>query len=169
MNYNPNNWYWIVAGSTTEVWASARTQYVPLTDATYTAWLAAGNLPTRILNAAELVDVLTVQWLPSVMAQGVTITSTATPALNSTYAVDQASLANISALATGIAAGKGLPGGGSTFNYPDATGTMQAFTSANFLAFAAAIETYDYAYTQALAALVSGSTATLPASALTIP
>jgi hypothetical protein len=168
MRYSPSNWYWIVAGSTTQVWASARCAYVPVTDATYVAWLAAGNSPTNIASANSLWQVLVAQWLPNAMGGGVAITSTGTPALNSTYATDPNSIANIVALSTGIAAGKPLPGGGSSFNYPDATGAMFAFSSANFLNFAAAVEGLIYNAQQALSTLVNGGSAAMPSPALTI-
>ena len=57
-DYNPANWYWIVAGSTTQVFSSASGNYVTMADATYQAWLAGGNAPTRIASEAELGDVL---------------------------------------------------------------------------------------------------------------
>ena len=56
--YNPYDWYWIVAGSTTQVYSSKSGDYVPVADATYQAWLVQDNLPTRILNEAELGEVL---------------------------------------------------------------------------------------------------------------
>jgi len=56
--YNASNWYWIVAGSTTQVYASARVAYVPVNDATYVAWLATGNVPTKIASEQDLWDVL---------------------------------------------------------------------------------------------------------------
>ena len=56
--YTPSNWYWNVGQSTTQVWSSARAQYVPLTDTTYVAWLAAGNVPTPIADIASLQIVL---------------------------------------------------------------------------------------------------------------
>ncbi len=48
MMYNRSNWYWLVAGNTTQVYSSATGAYVPSTDATYEAWLASGGIPTRI-------------------------------------------------------------------------------------------------------------------------
>jgi hypothetical protein len=57
-NYNPSNWYWAVGGSTSQVWSSAAAAYVPATDATYAAWLAAGNAPTPIDSEASLAAVL---------------------------------------------------------------------------------------------------------------
>ena len=56
--YNPNNHYWVVAGSASEVYSSAVNDYVPIADATYVAWLAKGNIATRIASEAELGDVL---------------------------------------------------------------------------------------------------------------
>jgi hypothetical protein len=63
--YTPANWYWIVAGSTTQVWSSAATAYVAVTDATYQAWLAAGNVPTPIDSEASLAQVLALRGLPT--------------------------------------------------------------------------------------------------------
>ena len=47
-NYNVQNWYWIVAGSTTQVYSSAAAAYVSVSDAIYLSWLAAGGVPTKI-------------------------------------------------------------------------------------------------------------------------
>jgi hypothetical protein len=57
-NYDPKNWYWIVAGDETRVFSSATGNYVPANDATYVAWAADGTMPTRILNETELGEVL---------------------------------------------------------------------------------------------------------------
>jgi hypothetical protein len=56
--YNPRNWYWRVAGSDTQRYSSASGVYVPVSDATYLAWVANGGVPTNILNEAELGEVL---------------------------------------------------------------------------------------------------------------
>jgi hypothetical protein len=56
--YNVANWYWIVGGDETQVYASARAATVPTTDATYQACLAAGVMPTRIDSMDNLKDVL---------------------------------------------------------------------------------------------------------------
>jgi hypothetical protein len=56
--YTPENWYWIVAGSATQVFSSASGTYVPITDATYLTWTADGTLPTSIASEAELGEVL---------------------------------------------------------------------------------------------------------------
>jgi hypothetical protein len=46
LNYTVQNWYWVVGGS--QVYSSASASYVPATDTTYAAWLAAGGVPTKI-------------------------------------------------------------------------------------------------------------------------
>ncbi len=65
LNYNPSNHYWIVAGSTTQVYASARVIYVFVADATYMAWLAAGHVVSKIDTEQNLADVLASYGLPT--------------------------------------------------------------------------------------------------------
>jgi hypothetical protein len=52
--FNPQNWYWAVGGSTTQVYSSVSNTYVPVADATYAAWLAAGNNPAPIPAEADI-------------------------------------------------------------------------------------------------------------------
>jgi|GEM_PF-5029369 len=56
--YNINNHYWIVAGSTQNVFSSLKQQYVAVSDSDYQAWLASGNSPTHIAVASDLFDVV---------------------------------------------------------------------------------------------------------------
>jgi hypothetical protein len=56
--FAPANWYWIVAGSVTQVYSSAVSNFVPIADAAYQAWLSKGNFPSRIATEAELGEVL---------------------------------------------------------------------------------------------------------------
>src|SRR5262252_7789655 len=56
--FDPTNWYWIVARSTTQVYSSAVGDYVPMQDATYQAWLAAGNPPAPADSVQSLGQVL---------------------------------------------------------------------------------------------------------------
>lgn len=56
--YTPENWYWIVGDSTTQVFSSASGDYVAVDDATFVAWKADGTVPTSIASAAELGEVL---------------------------------------------------------------------------------------------------------------
>lgn len=166
--YDVSAWYWIVAGDETKLWSSAGMAYVAADDAGYEAWLSAGGHPTRIVNAAELAEVIEAQWLPGHLAAGVAVNSTATPGLDATYACDADAQAKITALSTGIAAGKPLPGGGASFNYRDMAGANHAFTGPDFLNFAAAIEGYIYGLIQALGTRIAGGEATLPTTPLAI-
>lgn len=59
--YDPKKWYWIVAGSTTEVFSSERQVYVAVSDSSYQSWIAQGYFPTRIASEQELLNVLAVQ------------------------------------------------------------------------------------------------------------
>lgn len=165
--YNSSNWFWSVAGSTSQVWSSARCSYVPVTDPAYVEWRASGCVATPIESAGSLFNVLLAAWVPGLLALGLNIVSTSNPALNGNYNIaDQAT--NITAVATGIAAGKPLPGGGSTFNYPDSSSVMHAFTAANFMDFAIAVEGFVYNFEQALNALLNGQSATLPPNTVQI-
>jgi hypothetical protein len=56
--YLPENWYWIVADSTTQVYSSLSGNYVSVDDPTYLDWIANDNVPTPIISAAELGEVL---------------------------------------------------------------------------------------------------------------
>jgi len=57
-SFDPRNWYWIVAGDETRVYASVIGNYVPANDPPFVAWQSDGSRPTRILNEAELGEVL---------------------------------------------------------------------------------------------------------------
>jgi hypothetical protein len=73
--FKPRNWYWIVNGSTTQVYSSAVGNYVPIDNAAYVAWLADDNTPTRIDTEANLGDVLSVHSLrptPAAILDGYT-------------------------------------------------------------------------------------------------
>jgi hypothetical protein len=61
-NYNPVDWYWIVADDQSKVWSSARAGYVSANDEAFVLWTAGGNLPTRIASIEELSDVFAAQY-----------------------------------------------------------------------------------------------------------
>lgn len=84
----------------------------------------------------------------ALIAAGMALVSTGTPSLNGTYAIDKGSTQNITAIYSGIKDGDGLPGGGSTFNYPDLAGTMHSFNTTTFPAFAKAARDYLYQISQ---------------------
>ncbi len=52
--YNASDWYWIVGGSTSVVYWSKTASYVPITDASYAAFVAAGGKATKIDNETDL-------------------------------------------------------------------------------------------------------------------
>ena len=54
---NVANHYWIIGGSTTDVYSSATNTLVPVDDGTYAAW-SAFNVASPIPDEAELADVL---------------------------------------------------------------------------------------------------------------
>jgi hypothetical protein len=115
------------------------------------SWSSDGSLNLSRLTAAEQTAVDAVyaahdptkadptQVFAEAIGAGCQIVSTATPALNGTYAVDETAQRNISGIAAGIAARNRVPGGGATFTYPDMAGTLHAFSAADFLNFATAI------------------------------
>ena len=104
----------------------------------------------------------------ALIAGGIVLTSTGTPALNGTYSTTPAAAVNISGIATSIANGLGLPGGGTTFNYRDSSGAPHAFDAAHFLPFAAAVRDFIYHCDDALATIQNGGTATFPSNQVTI-
>lgn len=57
-DYNPSDWYWVVAGSTTQVYSSVVGNYVPVTDPAFVAWKTDGTSPTNIASEADLGEVL---------------------------------------------------------------------------------------------------------------
>jgi len=56
--YSPHDWYWVVAGSSNQVYSSKAGDYVPLANVGYQSWLALGNRPTSIKTEADLGEVL---------------------------------------------------------------------------------------------------------------
>ncbi|NML99653.1 hypothetical protein HHL24_17135 [Paraburkholderia sp. RP-4-7] len=113
---------------------------------------------------AELAAKALLQSAMAAMAAGLTIASTATQAIDATYAVDQVSQMDIIAIETSLNAGKGFPGGATTFNYPDTSGMMHTFSESNFTDFAAAVRDYVYA----LKSVIAGSSSALPTASTTI-
>lgn len=99
------------------------------------------------------------------LASGLTITSTGTPALNGTYACDSLSQADIIAIETSLNAGKGFPGGATSFGYGDASGVPHTFSEADFTNFAVAVRDFVYG----CKAFAAGSGASLPSASVTIP
>lgn len=169
--YDPTHWYWVVAGSLTEVFSTADAAYVVVTDTNYLAWVAQGNQARAINTDGELSWVLVEAGLPwSVvmevgqtdmgildaqqiqmvrMVTGVVLTSTGTPAVNGRYAIDSVSVGYLNGLYVGVKVGDHFPGGTTTFNYPDMSGATHSFTETTFVALALGVRDYLYGLSQA--------------------
>jgi hypothetical protein len=99
MRFNPSDWYWFVGGNgphiakpgdpftsdETKVFSSARQAFVPVSDATYQAWMSAGKAAdgydptTRIDSEANLADVLAAYGITmpaSTIAQAIALLAT---------------------------------------------------------------------------------------------
>lgn len=99
-------------------------------------------------------------------AAGLAITSTGTPALNGTYAIDPATQAHIQAEVISILLNSTFADGSTTVVWPDMAGNTHTFGSiAEFKQFAAAVA----AYVAALFKVGNGTLTTLPAATATIP
>ncbi len=108
--------------------------------------------------------------LPEIMGAGLAVTFTSATALSATYALDDLSQQQLFAIAAQSAAGLGFPGGGSTFFYPDASGTPREFTEAQFVALFKAVRDYVFAATAAQAAFAANiEGAAWPSATITIP
>lgn len=103
------------------------------------------------------------------MASGVALSSSSTPALNATYAIDQASQFNITAEMVSINTNGTFTNGQSSRPWPDSIGTYHVFTVAQFKSFSTAIAQYvdDLAITEQ--ALISGQQASWPTASISIP
>ncbi len=104
----------------------------------------------------------------SLVSGGIILTSTGTPALNATYSTTDTAQKNVSGVVTGIAAGLGFPGGGTTFQYLDASNVPHSFDASHFTAFAAALRNFVYNCEITLATIQNGGTATFPSNLVTI-
>lgn len=112
--------------------ASMNTAYLA-----FVAWRAAGNTPDPLPppSLPEQADTM----LAAKLATGVALTSSGTPALNGTYALDAESTAQIYQIGLFAAQFGVFPSGGATQAYPDASGVPHTFSVAQFVAFLRAI------------------------------
>lgn len=161
--YNAHNWYWIVAGSA-RVWSSASLSYIEKTNNDYVVWCKRGNIPTMIESSSSLLQVLSQQVQPTVMAKGVQLMTD--PGGN--YPLTDAALTLMGNLNNNIIAGRPLLGGGDTFNFTDADGAQRAFSAAKFSDFVHACHNYVYTWTQALTTNLNGGKAVYPSRQIKI-
>lgn len=121
-----------------------------------------------VLAAHDPLRVPTDADLQTRIANGLTVQFNANPALNGRYSIGPDSRNNITALATSIAVGLGLPLGASTVAYLDVDGAPHQFTADQFKQFAAAMRDYYYALVMAAAQLDAGAPAAWPATTTTV-
>lgn len=161
MGYTPKNWYWIVGGSTTQVYSSAARAYVSIADSAYAAWVAAGGIPTKIDTDNNLRVVLF-----SAGVLSINLISTATPSLDGNYLVTPDAQTSINGIVTYILSNNRFPAGLSAMPWIDADGNVRSFPDVTtFKNFATAFADF---LTAVLLYIASGE-GTIPTSAITIP
>jgi hypothetical protein len=169
LRYNPSDWYWQITGDPL-VWSSARFQYVDRTvDPPFQQWATLGGLITPIDSMDSLGAIMAAQVIPPyLMANGLQVSSTGTPALNSTYGLDDSTLNQIGTLARDTACGFGFPRGQSSFDYPDSFGNQVNFTPAQIQSLYVAMRDYIAGVNLTVAALVHRQMSTLPTQPVAI-
>ena len=184
--YNPANRYWAIAGNTTEVWSSAAAAFVSVTDASCEAWLSSGGIPTNILSASELYDVLAAQYPPgigptlgpltpqqnydSAIEAGCQIVSTSTPAISGTYPLDDSTLLKMVGEQNYIQLKSAFTNGATTRGWLDVSGGIHVFPNTGaFTAFGEAVAAYMDALQTALTTALQGGSWVAPGQPVTIP
>lgn len=108
------------------------------------------------------------QQAQTALGAGLTVTSTATPAISGTYACDAATQSKLASLYNLIqrAGGAAFPAGMTALPWPDMRGAVHSFTAvSDFLN----LETAIGNYVLALDLIVTTNSGTLPAASVTIP
>ena len=104
------------------------------------------------------------------IAAGVNITSTGTPSLNGTYALDLNTRSNVTAEQVYIATNSTFTNGGTTRAWPDAVGAFHTFPSTTeFTAFATAVAKYYDALATAYAVVQGGGFWSAPSMPAALP
>lgn len=123
------------------------------TDPRYVAWVARQAVPATLAMK---------------LAAGISITSTGSPSISATYALDQTTLDQIGSVARDAAAGLGLPGGAGSFTYPDINSVPRALSSANVQALYKAMRDLVFALNTQAAIAAAGGTPSWPQQSATI-
>jgi hypothetical protein len=103
------------------------------------------------------------------LGTGITITSTATPALNGAYAVDPTTQFNINSEVVSILTNGVFTNGQTTKAWPDISGPVHVFTVAQFKTFATAVSNYVDGLITTRSTLLAGQSAAWPTASATIP
>ena len=99
------------------------------------------------------------------LAAGLAITSTATPALDGIYAIDQTSQFKMLAQVVALMKNGTFTNGTTTILWPDTSGNGHAFDPVSFGNFATACGVYA----NELTVIINNNAGTLPANSVTIP
>lgn len=100
---------------------------------------------------------------------GIEITSTGTPALTATYALDDKTLTEIQSLAISVNAGLGFPGGGTSFVYPDKQGQPRVFDTDHIVALFKAMRDLVWQLKTQTGVMKAGGSPSWPTQTATIP
>ena len=106
-----------------------------------------------------------VQQAQALLAGGLTITSTGTPALDGTYAADPDTIGYVNSEVASIALNGTFADGTTSIDWPDASGVPRGFTLAEFKLLAAALGVFVSGIRKCV---IGVSGASLPAAAATI-
>ena len=157
------NYYLTATGNGISLDGTMPTGAVVCTQAQYanaSAWTISGGA----IVAATPPAPTPAQLANTAMGAGLAITSTGTPALNGTYAIDNASQGKIAAISA-YSCQRQVPGGVAFVPWIDFNGTAHTFpTTASFQAFATAVADY----VAVLDVIIASNAGTPPAAAKTI-
>jgi hypothetical protein len=103
------------------------------------------------------------------IAEGLAVTSTATPALDATYPLMPNDFGLLGSIARDAASGLGLPGGGATAPIKDIDGTPHDFPEADVIALYKAERDYIAALAAQRDIMAGGGTPAWPPATATIP
>jgi len=104
------------------------------------------------------------QQAQALLAGPVTVQCASLPAIAGSYPIDATTQMQITGIAAAISAGLGLPGGGDTFNWPDAAGLPHPWPASQFTAYAKAVMNFVYAAAQ----VAQGHGTTLPSATIAL-
>lgn len=103
------------------------------------------------------------------LANGIAITSTGAPSLSATYAIDDASQAQLFQIVSYANTLGVFPNGQSSFPYPDITGTPHTFTTTQISNLLKGMSPIIFNMQTTLAARLQGNDAAWPGQSATIP
>jgi len=157
--------------ATSQVWSFDADVVVTNTGGVYSFQTAAGvplNVPTTLqpyvvpTPSGPTLEQQAATMLATNIATGIVLTSTGTPALNGTYALDAVSQAQIFQIGLYANQFGTFPSGSTTQAYPDASGVPHNFTVVAFVAFLKAVASLVAAMTTQAGIMAHGGTPSWP-------